>query len=67
MPYGFSPQLFNIEIKKNVGEEHSHTVSPLKFRPVRRLLKNLDRSSGFKIKAMKAPKNYDPFSEIIKR
>jgi hypothetical protein len=63
IPRGFSPELFNIEIKKNVVQDRSAGVSPIKFKS---LLKP-EKPERFKIKAMKAPKNYDPFTEIIKR
>jgi len=63
IPRGFSPELFNIEIKKNVVEDRSVGVSPIKFKS----LSKPYRPDRFKIKAMKAPKNYDPFAEIVKR
>jgi hypothetical protein len=64
MPHGFSPQLFNIEIKKNIVE-NAHNISPINLLPLKR--PHREERPIFKIKAMKAPKNYDPFSEIIKR
>jgi len=32
IPRGFSPELFNIEIKKNVVQDRSAGVSPIKFK-----------------------------------
>ena len=63
IPRGFSPQLFNIEIKKNTVEDQTVNTSPIKFKS---LLKP-QKPERFKIKAMKAPKNYDLFAEIVKR